>query len=201
MIGAPEPADAELVSLWVERRDESAFRALLARHSPLMRRAAAVALGTAARRDSGLVDDALQEAGLRLMDALGSFRGDCSTASFLAAVARRAALDELRKALRHRARGERLALLGPCASAGDGAGSPGGLALELERAEAAREVMELLSALPEPDRSLLYLRDAEALDLASLARAFGLPEGTVKSKLARARNRIRAKAMAAWGET
>ncbi len=195
------PADAELVARWVDGRDDSAFRALLDRHGPLMRRVAAVALGTAARRDPGLVDDALQEAGLRLMAALGGFRGECSPASFLAAVTRRAALDELRKALRHRARGERLARLEPAASPGNGEAAPGGPALELERAEAARAVMELLSALPEPDRSLLYLRDAEGMDLGSLARAFGLPEGTVKSKLARSRDRIRAKAMAAWGET
>jgi RNA polymerase sigma-70 factor (ECF subfamily) len=61
-------------------------------------------------------------------------------------------------------------------------------------------VLRLVDTLAEPDRSLLYLRDAEGMDLKSLARAFGLREGTVKSKLARARLRVRDKALRAWGD-
>ena len=161
-----------------------------------MRRAAVVALGTAARRDPGLVDDAVQEACIRLIDALGLFRGQSSLATFMAAVARRAALDELRKGLRHRARVKRAARL---ADPLDDAGLDP--AVETERVAAYEGIMAMLYRLPEPDRSLLYLRDAEGMGVGELAVEFGLPEGTVKSKLARARNRIRERAVRAWRAT
>jgi RNA polymerase sigma-70 factor (ECF subfamily) len=186
--------DRVLAARWSDSRDEDAYRTLMARHGALMRRAAYVALGTAARRDPGMVDDAVQEACLRLLDALRSFRGESSLATFLAAVARRSALDHLRRGLRHRARLERAARLAavPDAESGDPAAA-------VELGAAAQSVLALLSRLPEPDRSLLYLRDAEGMKVFDLALAFGLPEGTIKSKLARARARIRRSAGGEWG--
>ena len=159
-----------------------------------MRRAAVVALGTAARRDPGLVDDAVQEACVRLIDALGLFRGQSSPATFMAAVARRAALDELRKGLRHGARVKRAALL---SDPPDHAGLDP--AAEAERVAAYEGVMAVLCRLAEPDRSLLYLRDAEGMGVGELAVEFGLPEGTVKSKLARARAKFKKSAGRTWG--
>jgi len=186
--------DESLVARWASDMDGSAFGSLVVRHGGLMRRAAAVALGSAARRDPDLVDDAVQEACVRLVDALRSFRGDSSPATFMAAVARRAALDELRRGLRHRARGERAARL---AEPPD----PAGLdpAAAAERKSESDELLALLYRLPEPERSLVYLRDAEGIGVRELAGEFGLPEGTVKSKLARARARLKEGADRAWG--
>lgn len=186
--------DRVLAARWSDARDEDAYRTLMARHGALMRRAACVALGTAARRDPDMVDDAVQEACLRLLDALRSFRGESSLPTFLAAVARRAALDELRKGLRHRARAERAARFtaGPDVQTGDPVAT-------VELSAAAEGVLAFLARLPEPDRSLLYLRDAEGMNVGDLAAAFGLPEGTIKSKLARARARIRRSAGGEWG--
>lgn len=188
--------DRALAVRWSELRDEDAYRTLVARHGGLMRRAAFVALGTAARRDPGIVDEAVQEACLRLLGALSSYRGESSLPTFLAAVARRAALDELRKGLRHRARAERAARLAavPDARSGDPAAA-------VELGVVAEGILAHLSRLPEPDRSLLYLRDAEGMKVCDLAEAFGLPEGTIKSKLARARARIRKSATGDWGTT
>lgn len=73
-----------LVSRWAAVGDGLAFGELVARHGGLMRRAAAVALVGAARRDPGLVDDAVQEACVRLTAALRSFRGDPSPAGPMA---------------------------------------------------------------------------------------------------------------------
>ncbi len=188
--------DRALAARWSELRDEDAFRTLVARHGGLMRRAAFVALGTAARRDPGIVDEAVQEACLRLLDALRSYRGESSLATFLAAVARRAALDELRKGLRHRARVERATRLMVVSDARSG--DP---AAAVELGVAAEGILAQLSRLPEPDRSLLYLRDAEGMKVRDLAEAFGLPEGTIKSKLARGRARIRESATSDWGTT
>jgi RNA polymerase sigma-70 factor (ECF subfamily) len=174
------------VAAWNTDRDAVAFSELVARHLGLMRRAAFVTLGTAAARDPSLVDDVVQEACARLLSALGLYRGDAEPSTFIAAVTRRAALDELRKRLRHRARVNRVMML---------AGAEPTVADDpseaLARAAEADELLAALGSLPEPDRSLLYLRDAEGHDVVSLAAAFGLPVGTVKSKLARSRDKVR----------
>ena len=62
------------------------------------------------------------------------------------------------------------------------------------------EILAALDLLGEPDRSLLYLRDAEGEPLEALAKAFGLPEGTVKSRLSRARQKMRPVLRARLGE-
>lgn len=182
----PVRDDRSLVAAWNAGRDATAFSELVARHLGLMRRAAFVALGSAAARDPSLADDVVQDACARLLSALGSYRGDAEPSTFMAAVTRRAALDELRKRLRHQARVDRTALLAGAerAVADDPADA-------LARAAEADELLAALGSLPEPDRSLLYMRDAEGHDVASLAAAFGLPAGTVKSKLARSREKLR----------
>ncbi len=188
-----DDSDGELLARWLRDADRDAVGGLLRRHEGLLRRVICVALGSAARRDPACVDDALQECGVRALSSLASFRGDCSIAAYLAAIARRAALDELRRMLRSRARVLR-------AAAFPGAREEESPAVSTERRAAAEAVLRLVDTLDEPDRSLLYLRDAEGIDLKSLARAFGLPEGTVKSKLARARISVRDKALRAWGD-
>lgn len=190
--------DRELAVMWTASGDRGAFAELLSRHGGLMRRTALVALGTAARRDPGLVDDAVQEASVRLLGALRAYRGDSSPATFIAAVARRSALDELRKGLRHRARIERVVRLGGTPGSADPAG--GDPAVSAERMAAAERVLGTLACLPEPERSLVYLRDAEGMEVGNLATAFGMPEGTVKSKLARARAKIRKRVLREWGD-
>ena len=41
------------------------------------------------------------------------------------------------------------------------------------------------------NRSMLWLKDAEDLDVKDLAEIFRMPEGTVKARLSRARNFVR----------
>ncbi|MDP3178996.1 MAG: sigma factor-like helix-turn-helix DNA-binding protein, partial [Spirochaetaceae bacterium] len=62
---------------------------------------------------------------------------------------------------------------------------------EMERSEGAQALRQALAALGEPAASLVYLRDAEGLSIEELSGAFALREGTVKSKLARGRKRLR----------
>ncbi|TFG83256.1 MAG: sigma-70 family RNA polymerase sigma factor [Spirochaetales bacterium] len=189
-----ETADGELIRRWAESRDGAAFETLVIRHGGLMRRIALVTLGTAGRRDPGLIDETVQEACVRLMGALPTYRGDAPATAFIAAVARRSALDLLRKRFRHGARGLRAITL--TAPPDDRASDP---SRAIELGATAKEVLAILAELPEPERSLLYLRDAEGLDIPSLASGFNLPEGTVKSKLARARARVREKILRTWG--
>lgn len=183
------------MAAWRDRGDQAAFGELVRRHGRLMARVAVVALGSSGRRDPGLVQDAVQEASIRLLSALRGYRGDAPLSAFIASLARRAALDELRKALRHKKRAELASSHADTARPG-----PEDPASGAERTAAALAVLSRLDALKEPDRSLLYLRDAEGLDIASLAAMFRLPQGTVKSKLARARAAVRADVISAWGE-
>jgi RNA polymerase sigma-70 factor (ECF subfamily) len=52
-------------------------------------------------------------------------------------------------------------------------------------------VQQALGTLAEPDRRVLHLRYAEDLTQVEVARRLGLPEGTVKVRLHRARGRLR----------
>lgn len=48
-----------------------------------------------------------------------------------------------------------------------------------------------LNALPAETRSMLWLKDAEDLDVKDLAEIYGMPEGTIKARLSRARTFVR----------
>lgn len=65
---------------------------------------------------------------------------------------------------------------------------------EDERVLAAVELADLhaaLAALSDRDRRLLEMRYEEDLTQAAIARRLGIPEGTVKVRLHRARNKLR----------
>ena len=48
-----------------------------------------------------------------------------------------------------------------------------------------------LAQLPAETRSMLWLKDAEDLDVKDLAEIYGMPEGTVKARLSRARHFVK----------
>ncbi|MBP5189252.1 MAG: RNA polymerase sigma factor [Fibrobacterales bacterium] len=53
--------------------------------------------------------------------------------------------------------------------------------------DAERAVRELLGRFDPETRAIFWMREAEELDVKSVAEALGLPEGTVKSRLSRAK--------------
>lgn len=54
------------------------------------------------------------------------------------------------------------------------------------------ELLEIgLNQLPAETRSMLWLKDAEDLDIKDLAEIYKMPEGTIKARLSRGRNFIR----------
>ncbi|HXY40880.1 MAG TPA: sigma-70 family RNA polymerase sigma factor [Vicinamibacteria bacterium] len=57
--------------------------------------------------------------------------------------------------------------------------------------ERARTVQRALLALSFPQRSVLVLREVEGLSCEEVAAALGIPDGTVKSRLSRAREALR----------
>jgi RNA polymerase sigma factor (sigma-70 family) len=61
----------------------------------------------------------------------------------------------------------------------------------LSQLEQQRELQTALSTLSEEHRSLLILADIEGYSLPELQQVFDIPEGTVKSRLHRARAKLR----------
>jgi RNA polymerase sigma-70 factor, ECF subfamily len=62
---------------------------------------------------------------------------------------------------------------------------------QVARCEKAGQVQEALMQLSFDHRAILLLREVEELSCEEIGRALGLPEGTVKSRLSRAREALR----------
>ena len=68
---------------------------------------------------------------------------------------------------------------------------PGGVLEDLQARERAERLWAAIDALPEKLRVAIVLANIEEHDLGEVARLLGLPEGTVKSRLFLARQRLK----------
>ena len=75
---------------------------------------------------------------------------------------------------------------------GEFASAGPGPAEQAERQEARRQVAHAVAGLPPRFREALVLRESAGLEYQDIARALGVPIGTVRSRIARARERLRA---------
>ena len=159
--------------------DMAAFEQLVTTHQPAIYRLAL--------RMTGNPEDAAdmtQEAFLRAWRGLGSFQADSSLSTWLFRLTSNVCIDFLRAARRHLvvpisgldADGEEYTLDAP-----DPAKLP---------EEELRAAMDLLA--PE-QRLILSLRVENDLSYTDIAAVLGVREGTVKSRLARARDQLRKK--------
>lgn len=144
--------------------------------------------------DPVLADETAQDALFRLYTALPRFRGESSFGTFVYRICRNAALDLMR---RRRRESQRMIQF-PVASEEEGEGPvreladlaiPGPEEAFLRR-ESADELTRVLQELDPDDRALLYLRDSEGMSVTQLSGIFGIPEGTVKSRLSRLRAKV-----------
>lgn len=133
--------------------------------------------------------EAAQEAFLAAWQGLPGFRGDSSFSTWLYRLSANACLDHLRK------EGRRAAHTGPSLDDGDawkevpdGAPSPQALA---ERRELRGQIEDALRALSEDHRQILILREMHQLSYEEIGQALSLDIGTVKSRISRARGRLR----------
>jgi RNA polymerase sigma factor (sigma-70 family) len=171
---AGERTDKELLEAFTRRQDEGAFAALVSRYSALVMGVCRRALGH--HHDA---EDAFQATFLVFARKAGSIRRQEALASWLYGVAHRAALDVKRCLLRQRDKEQRGARR-------EATGPPEDLSW--------REVQGLLDeeveALPESFRQAFVLCAMHGLSKPEAARQLGLKEGTVASRLARARRRL-----------
>lgn len=168
--------------------DMAAFEQLVTTHQPAIYRLAL--------RMTGNPEDAAdmtQEAFLRAWRGLGSFQADSSLSTWLFRLTSNVCIDFLRAAHRHLvvpisgldADGEEYTLDAP-----DPAKLPEEELLAREEREELRAAMDLLA--PE-QRLILSLRVENDLSYTDIAAVLGVREGTVKSRLARARDQLRKK--------
>ena len=133
--------------------------------------------------DAALAEDAAQEAFLAAWRGLPRFRGDSRFSTWLYRLTTNAAIDCLRREKRHRDADDLDGVELP-----DGGETPQEAA---ERTETQTAVRSALSALSDEHRQVLLLRYMQELDYAEIAAALEISEGTVKSRISRAKMRLR----------
>lgn len=128
-------------------------------------------------------DDVTQDAFVAAWRALPNFRSDCRFSTWLYRLTTNAAIDYLRREKRHRAADDIAELELP-----DDAPTMQELS---ERAETQSRVRRALSRLSDEHRQVLLLRYMQELDYGEIAAALEVSEGTVKSRINRAKARLR----------
>ncbi len=181
-------SDGELLERFRARRDEGgerAFESLVTRHGPMVWGICRNVL-----EDPSDVHDAFQAVFLVLSRRADAIRKTESVGSWLYGVTVRVAARARATAIHRRARERRiLAVASATAMAGEGPGTSRGGAVDYD--DGAAVVHEEIVRLPERYREPIVLCYFEGLTHDEAAARLGWPVGTVRSRLARARDRLR----------
>ena len=179
--------DEEALVARLKRRDEAAFNELVRLYQGRVYSVVYRLLG-----DRAEAEDLSQEIFVTVFKRIDSFRGDAKLSTWLYRVATNHAKNRL-KYLGRRGAGKKKEL----DELTDGQASESAtlttsarIARPDELAEGRKLeafVREALTALPEQQRQLVVLRDLENLTYEEIQQITGLPAGTVKSRLHRAR--------------
>ena len=173
-----DPAEREIDEQTVfaaQRGDGEAFMRMLKHYDTRLR-----ALAFRVLRDPVLMDDALQDASIKAYQSLRSFRGDSDVGTWLYRIAYTTCLDYLR-------RERRFQLLTAEDALAD-------LACDDDPCDLVTRWADLedaLDRLPVEQRVLVVLVHQYGYDYHTAAEVVGIPEGTVSSRLAAARVRLR----------
>lgn len=174
----------EILAARAAAGDADAFSVLVRRYEKLVFRSVFTMLGS--RTDA---EDVTQEVFLRIWRGLPAFRGDAKFLSWLLSTAHNAGVDRLRKRKREAALFRELPEDVEQEPADTGADAdPAEAVLRGERTEAVRLA---LRALPEEYRNVLQLRELEGMSCGKIASLLGIREGTVRTRLFRARKELK----------
>jgi RNA polymerase sigma-70 factor (ECF subfamily) len=165
--------------------DSRAFGELIRPHVPSVRRFAYAF----ARRWSD-ADDLAQEALLKAFRSMPSYEGRAALGTWLYSVTRSVCYDHYRSRLAHARNAE-----DPLDELSEGApASPlAGPERQLEARDDAELLWRALKALPAEFRVPLVLYEIEGLGYDEIASVEGVPIGTIRSRLSRARQQLRAR--------
>jgi RNA polymerase sigma factor (sigma-70 family) len=167
--------DSKLLDRFVASRDQEAFAAIVRRHGPMVLRVCLQVLD-----NEPDAEDAFQATFLILSRKASSVKKQQSVGSWLFGVANHAAMDLKRKRARRRSHESQAA---------EPSVSDPLSALTLREAQTI--LNEELARLSERYRAPLVLCSLEGLTRDEAARQLGLPLGTLKSRLEKARKRLR----------
>lgn len=175
--------DHELVKSW-QAGDERAFETLIRRHEKRVFRLLYRMMGT--REEA---EDVSQETFLSLHRHGKRFRSEARFSTFVYRVAANAALNRRRTLGRRRARIQKLAARN--AAGDDLPSSPRDPEDAAIGQEVSAQVREALDKLSPTLRLPVVLYDIEGLPYGEIAKVLGIAEGTVKSRIHRARQALR----------
>jgi RNA polymerase sigma-70 factor (ECF subfamily) len=125
--------------------------------------------------DVASADDVTQDVYARAIAALPAFRGEASARTWVLTITYRTCADELRRRRRRRVLQARLTITAPRAVVG---------------ADESVGVSELSAGLQPAERSALVLTQLLGLRYQDAATVLGVPVGTVRSRVARARRQL-----------
>ena len=131
--------------------------------------------------------DCGQEAMIRIWRALDSYRGDCAFESWVYRIAANCCMDWLRKKKR-----DRSVSMEPMRDQGfDPADNSPGTEAQVIAKDERRRLREAIALLPEDQREALVLTQLERVSYEEAARMLDVSEGTVKSRVNRAKARLK----------
>lgn len=174
--------DAELVEQ-VLNGNENAFRFLVAKHQRLVLHV----VGRIVRRQED-VEDVCQEVFIKVFRKLKRFRGDSRLSTWIATIAYNTGISHIRKQLRQNEHSydEQPALI--IAEKDDSINQK-----IVEKEEVKKYLLELIEELPVNYRTVLTLFHLEEFSYKEIEQITGMPEGTIKSYLSRARKILKEK--------
>lgn len=168
--------------LWAERGAAGDAESLDRWYRAEFPRLYRIALGFLADRTDA--EEVAREALVRIIDGVGSFDRTRSYGAWRTAITANLCRDRLRRAdARRRAEERSLAVRRP------GQVVPPDAAAE--QAEMTAILIEALQTLPPREREVFVLRDLEGVETADVAAALEITDGSVRSLLALARQRLR----------
>ena len=172
----------------LKRRDEAAFNAFVLRYQDRVFRVLLRMLG-----DRAEAEDLAQEVFISVFKSIDGFRGDAQLSTWVY----RVASNHCRNRIKYMVRRRRRLTEGYDEQTDDSATA----SAEIGHSEAPDQLMEArqterilqegLLSLDEEQRTLVVLREVEHLSYEEIMAITGLPEGTVKSRLHRARAGLR----------
>jgi RNA polymerase sigma-70 factor, ECF subfamily len=183
----PTAADEATLVRAIGRGDAAAFTALMRRYNRRLYRTARAIL-----KDDAAAEDALQDAYVSAYRHFGDFRGDSAVATWLTRIVANQALQQLRKSRRQQV----VVLFDDGFNADDERTEPQAATHTPEETVLRSELRQLIERriddLPDSYRTVFVMREVEDMTVEETAAALDIPEATVRTRLFRAKARLRA---------